>query len=92
MSFGVRRFMEREWYFVCFDSGRFEVQLLYADGRARSFIQLHRGDRDVRMDDHSVPISVLEVAERTCDSGGQYVDRNGRLLDFHGNPLDVATA
>ena len=84
--------MKREWYFVCAIDDAFEVQVLDSQGRARLAVRFQRGDRNVKVQDISIPPSVLGAAEATPQTGSQYVDRNGQLLDFYGNPISNPSA
>ena len=77
---------ERTWWFVLRTDDVCEVQRLDRDGRAVEAVRFAPGANSVNMEGRTIPESVVRLAEQR-QSGGQYADAEGRLLDWMGRPF-----
>jgi len=97
MRLRVSRLKSLKWFFVntvipgvSSDPAReLEVQVLDSDGRAKAVGYCRRLDNELEVDGEMIPKAVLDAARRlTLGLGGQYVDSDGHLLSFQGEPVE----
>lgn len=79
---------ERVWFFVSTVApNEYEVQLLNDSGQATATARFMPGISELKVGGQLVPVAVVRAAESTAVIGSQYVNAQGELLDFYGQPL-----